>query len=64
MQPDFHSMTLQELKQYVLNHRHDPMALQVFMERIDSPSEGQIYGEVDAKQFSELVEQHRQSKAT
>lgn len=33
------------------------------MERIDSQPEGHIYGDVDTKQLSELVANHRQSQA-
>ena len=59
MKSDFQRMTMGELKKYVLEHRNDQAAFQAFMDRVDAQPQGQVYGEVDAEQFSVLVEQHR-----
>ena len=59
MKSDFQMMPLQELKKYVLEHRDDRAAFQVLMDRVDALPQDQIYGDVDAEQFSELLEQHR-----
>ena len=52
-------LTLRELKKYVLEHRNDQAAFQALMDRVDAQPQEQVYGEVDAEQFSVLVEQHR-----
>ncbi len=59
MKFDFKAMTMQELKKYVLEHRNDQAAFQELMDRIDAQPQEQVYGEVDAEQFSALLEQHR-----
>ncbi|WP_197707037.1 DUF6887 family protein [Calothrix sp. NIES-3974] len=55
-------MTMGELKKYVLEHRHDQTAFQELMDRIDAQPQKQVYGEVDAEQFSALLQQHRRQK--
>jgi hypothetical protein len=59
MKSDFQAMTMGELKKYVLEHRNDQVAFQALMERIDAQTQAQVYGEIDAEQFSALIEQHR-----
>jgi len=59
MKSDFQRMTMGELKKYVLEHRNDQVAFQALMERIDAQTQDQVYGEVDAEQFSALLQQHR-----
>lgn len=50
---------MRELKKYILEHRNDQAAFQALMERVDAQPQNQVYGEVDAEQFSALLEQHR-----
>ena len=59
MKSDFQAMTMGELKKYVLEHRNDQAAFQALMDRVDAQPQEQVYGEVNAKQFSTLFEQHR-----
>jgi len=59
MRFNFQTMTMQELKKYVLEHRNDRAAFQALMERIDAQPQEQVYGEVNAEEFSALLEQHR-----
>lgn len=59
MKSDFQTMTMRELKKYVLEHRNDPDGFQALMERIAAQPQEQIYSDVDAEQFSELLEQYR-----
>lgn len=59
MKSDFQIMTMRELKKYVLEHRNDQAAFQALMERVDAQPQDQVYGEIDAEQFSTLVEQYR-----
>jgi len=59
MKSDFPTMTIGQLKKYVLEHRNDRAAFEALMERVDAQPQGQIYGDMDVEQFSQLVEQHR-----
>ncbi|WP_040897870.1 hypothetical protein [Xenococcus sp. PCC 7305] len=59
MKSDFQTMTMGELKKYVLEHRNDKTAFQGLMDRVDAQPQEQVYEEVNAEQFSALVEQHR-----
>lgn len=59
MKLNFQTMTMGELKKYVLEHRDDKAAFQALMERIDAQPQQQVYGEVNPEQFSEILEQHR-----
>jgi hypothetical protein len=59
MKSDFKAMNMSELKKYVLEHRNDQAAFQELMDRIDAQPQEQVYGDVDAEQFSILLEQHR-----
>jgi hypothetical protein len=59
MNSDFKAMTMGELKKYVLAHRNDQAAFQALMDRIDAQPQEQVYGDVDAEQFSILLEQNR-----
>ncbi len=59
MKSDFQTMTMGELKKYVLEHRNDQAAFQALMDRVDAQPQNQVYGEVDAEEFSTLLEQHR-----
>lgn len=59
MKYNFQTMTMGELKKYVLEHRNDIAAFQALMDRINAQSKGQIYGSVNADQFGQLLEQHR-----
>jgi hypothetical protein len=58
MKTDFKAMTMRDLKKYVLEHRNDQAAFQELMDRIDAQPQEQVYGDVDAEQFSALLEQH------
>lgn len=59
MKSDFDMMTMAELKKYVLEHRNDRAAFEALMDRVDAQPQNRVYGEVDAKNFSLLLEQHR-----
>ena len=59
MKSDFQTMTMGELKKYVLEHRDDKAAFQALMERVDAQPQDKVYGEVDPEQFSALLEQDR-----
>ncbi len=59
MKSNFQKIKIGELKKYVLEYRNDTAAFQALMERVDAQETGQIYGSVDAEQFSELLQQHR-----
>ena len=59
MKSDFQAMTMGELKKYVLEHRNDQVAFQALVDRVDAQPQEQVYGEVNAEQFSALFEQHR-----
>lgn len=59
MKLNFQTMTMGELKKYVLEHRDDKAAFQALMERIEAQPQEQVYGEVDSEQFSEILKQHR-----
>ena len=62
MKSNFQTMTLRELKKYVLEHRNDQTAFQVLMDRVDSQAQDQVYDEVDVQQFFKLVDQHLNSQ--
>jgi uncharacterized coiled-coil protein SlyX len=62
MKSNFQTMTMRELKKYVLEHRNDQTAFQSLMDRIDSLAQDQVYDEVDSQQFSKLVDQHLNSQ--
>jgi uncharacterized coiled-coil protein SlyX len=62
MKSNFQTMTLRELKKYVLEHRNDQAAFQALMDRVDSQVQAQVYKEVDLQEFSTLVDQHLNSQ--
>jgi hypothetical protein len=62
MKSNFQTMTMRELKKYVLEHRNDQIAFQSLMDRVDSLAQDQVYDEVDSQQFSKLVDQHLNSQ--
>ena len=57
MKSDFQAMTIRELKKYVLEHRHDQVAFQALMDRVDSQQPDPVYEDVDIQRFSALVNQ-------
>jgi hypothetical protein len=62
MKSSFQTMTMRELKRYVLEHRNDQAAFQALMNRVGSQAQAQVYNEVDIQQFSRLVDQHLNSQ--
>ncbi|AIE72590.1 hypothetical protein D082_00610 [Synechocystis sp. PCC 6714] len=54
-------MTIKQLKQYVLEHREDQDAFEVFMDRLDSQPAAKIYDGDDVAQFAEILKQHHNS---
>ena len=62
MKSNFQTMTLRELKKYVLEHRNDQTAFQALMDRVDSQAQPQVYQDVDVQQFSTLINQHLHKK--
>lgn len=63
MNSEFQTMTIKELKNYVLAHRNDDAAFQAFMERVQEQPQTQVYGEVDAVKFFELLQEYRRSQS-
>ncbi|MGF1600647.1 MAG: hypothetical protein ACFCU8_01290 [Thermosynechococcaceae cyanobacterium] len=63
MKVEFQSMTLRELKAYVLECRHNQVAFQALADRVAAQPKGQVYGDVDAKQFSKLLKQRYHLKS-
>ena len=63
MKSEFQTMTIKELKEYVLAHRNDNVAFQALMERVDQQPQKQLHGEVDSVKFFELVEEYRHSQS-
>jgi hypothetical protein len=65
MKPEISAMTRQELKAYILEHREDEEAFQLYMDKVISEP-GKIYPAPqsidDLKDFPELLEKHRQEK--
>ena len=59
MKPDLKSMTLQELRCYVLDHREDDAAFQALGERIRECSPSPVYGEVSLQEFTNFLAQQR-----
>ncbi len=59
MKSNFQTMTIGELKKYVLEHRNDQAAFQALMDRVDAQPQEQVYGDINSEQFSKLVEQQR-----
>ena len=59
MKSDFPTMTMGELKKYVLENRNDQVAFQALRDRVDAQPQDQVYGEINAEQIFTLVEQHR-----
>ena len=62
MKFNFQTMTLRELKKYVLEHRNDQIAFQALMDRVGSQVKNQIYEEIDVQKFATLVDQHLHKK--
>jgi len=62
MKSSFQTMTMRELKRYVLEHRNDQAAFQALMDRVDSQAQAQVYNDVDIQPFSRLVDQHLNSQ--
>jgi hypothetical protein len=62
MKSNFQTMTMRELKKYVLEHRNDQTAFQALMDRVDSQAQAQVYQDVDVQQFSTLINQHLHKK--
>jgi hypothetical protein len=58
-------MTCQELKAYILEHREDEEAFQLYMDKVTAEP-GKIYPAPqsidDLRNFPELLEKHRQNK--
>ena len=65
MKLKFETMTRQELRAYILEHREDEEAFQIYMDRVMAEP-GEIYPAPqsidDLKHFPELLEKHRQER--
>ncbi len=62
MKRDFQTLTIKELKQYILEHREDQEAFRIFMARIDKQPPSQLYNAMDVERFSELLREHQKSQ--
>ena len=65
MKLKFETMTRQELRAYILEHREDEEAFQVYLDRVMAEP-GEIYPAPqsidDLKHFPDLLEKHRQER--
>ncbi|MGK7898008.1 MAG: hypothetical protein AB4372_31410 [Xenococcus sp. (in: cyanobacteria)] len=65
MELKFETMTRQELRAYILEHREDEEAFQVYLDRVMAEP-GEIYPAPqsidDLKHFPDLLEKHRQER--
>ncbi len=65
MKLKFETMTRQELRAYILEHREDEEAFQVYLDRVMAEP-GEIYPAPqsidDLKHFPDLLEKHRQKR--
>ena len=59
MKYNFENITITEFKKYVLEHRNDQVAFEELMDRIDAQPVEKVYGQVDAEQFSSLLEEYQ-----
>jgi hypothetical protein len=61
MKTDFKTMTIKQLRKYILEHREDQEAFKIFMDRIDSKPSDQIYDatDTDMERFSEILKEHQ-----
>jgi hypothetical protein len=62
MKPDLHSMTTQELKKYLLEHRSDTEAFHILMDKIKAEPNPIWYKPEDTDRFSEIYEAHQASR--
>lgn len=65
MQSSFETMTRQQLRAYILEHREDQEALHIYLDRVMAEP-GEIYPAPqtidDLKDFPQLLEKHRQQQ--
>lgn len=61
MKPNFQTLTIKELKQYILEQREDQEAFNTFMDRIDKQPVNQLYNAMDIDRFSELLKKNQKS---
>jgi hypothetical protein len=62
MKPNFQTLTIKDLKQYILEHREDQEAFRIFMDRIEQQPTSQLYNDIDVDRFSELLRKHQKSQ--
>ena len=62
MKPNFQTLTIKELKQYILEHREEQEAFRIFMDRIEQQPPSQLYDAMDFERFSELLKEHQKSQ--
>ncbi len=63
MKNDFQTMTIKQLKKYILEHREDQEAFTIFMDKIEAESSNKIYNANDIEQFSDLLKQHQKLRS-
>ncbi|NER23420.1 MAG: hypothetical protein F6J86_34555 [Symploca sp. SIO1B1] len=63
-QPNFQTMTVQELKSYVLSHREDDEAFYAYLDRVRERENRVVYPPLksleDLEKYPEIIEQMRQ----
>jgi hypothetical protein len=59
MKNDFQTMTIKQLKKYILEHREDQEVFTIFMDKIEAQSSNKIYNANDIEQFSDILKQHQ-----
>ena len=62
MKPDFQTMTVDELKTYIFQHRNDTEAISVIVEKITTDPETRWYSPEDVDRFPEIYEEHRKRR--
>ena len=62
MKPNFQTITIKELKKYVLEHREDLEAFQTLVNRIDEQPHKKLHDDVSLERFSELLREHQKSQ--
>jgi hypothetical protein len=62
MKPNFQTITIKELKKYVLERREDLEAFQTLVDRIEQQPHKQLHDDVSFDRFSQLLQEHQKSQ--
>lgn len=64
MKPDFQSMSIKELKAYLLEHRNDTEAFHALMDKVKGIPNRKFYSIEDIDRLPELLEESRKAYET